>query len=110
MHILKAKNIIKNHKRAMLDFIAHFDQDVFDVPSGPEGLVPAIYCLKTDNMFLFNGMIWKQSIFRCMFWAHYRALDSHFDSQIHFRQEYYGLLLQQAPATIHYRTAVTSVN
>jgi hypothetical protein len=64
MHILKAKNIIKNHKRAMLDFIAHFDQDVFDVPSGPEGLVPAIYCLKTDNMFLFNGMIWKQSIFR----------------------------------------------
>jgi hypothetical protein len=53
-HIIRAKGVIKNHKLAMLQFITHLDEFIFDNPSGPEGLVPAAHCLITNNMFLFH--------------------------------------------------------
>ena len=65
MHIIKSKGVINCYKLAMLQFIAHFDEDIFYVPSGPEGLLPAIYCLKTNKLFLFKRMANFKGISSC---------------------------------------------
>lgn len=64
MHILMAK-INKDYKLAMIKFIQHFDKEVFEIPSGPEGLVSAVYCLKVNYVLLFNTVVWPKDFSAC---------------------------------------------
>lgn len=65
MFILQSKKIKKCFKRALLQFIAHFDEEILYVPSGSEGLTPAAYCLKTNNVFLFRELGIFKNIHKC---------------------------------------------
>ena len=50
----------------MLNFIERFDPDLFSIASGPEGLLPSVRCLQTNNMWLFYHIPHAKNIYKCM--------------------------------------------
>ncbi len=59
----------KNYKKVMLEFIEYFDKQALFIPSGPEGLTPAIYCLKHNYTRIFHHFDLSDGIQKCKFAA-----------------------------------------